>query len=133
MEKRRCGNFAPFAANLYRQYDWSMNFGFSEMVFLFLIALIIFGPKKLPEIGRQIGKALNEFKRASNEFKAQIESEIQQLEVQNQQAALPPAEPPQGTIAVSTPKPEILEPEILSPEHAPEVEPAPAEVNIPHA
>src|SRR5437899_411793 len=61
-----------------RQYDGGMNLGFSEMVFIFLIALIIFGPKKLPEIGRQIGKALNEFKRASNEFKAQIESEIMQ-------------------------------------------------------
>ena len=53
-----------------------MNLGFPEMIFLFLFALILFGPKKLPEIGRQIGRALNEFKRASNEFKAQIESEI---------------------------------------------------------
>jgi len=54
------------------------------MMFLFLFALILFGPKKLPEIGRQIGRALNEFKRASNEFKAQIESEIAQLDVGNQ-------------------------------------------------
>ena len=53
-----------------------MNLGFPEMIFLFLFALILFGPKKLPEIGRQIGRALNEFKRASNEFKSQIESEI---------------------------------------------------------
>ncbi|PYV99319.1 MAG: twin-arginine translocase TatA/TatE family subunit, partial [Acidobacteria bacterium] len=37
-----------------------MNLGFPEMIFIFLLALIIFGPKKLPEIGRQIGKALNE-------------------------------------------------------------------------
>ena len=62
-----------------------MNLGFPEMIFIFLLALIIFGPKKLPEIGRQIGKALNEFKRASNEFKAQIESEISHLDVENHQ------------------------------------------------
>ncbi len=59
-----------------------MNLGFSEMIFIFFLALLIFGPKKLPEIGRQIGKALNEFKRASNEFKAQIESEINNLEAE---------------------------------------------------
>ena len=61
-----------------------MNLGFPEMIFLFLFALILFGPKKLPEIGRQIGRALNEFKRASNEFKAQIESEISQLDLEQQ-------------------------------------------------
>src|SRR5262249_9264044 len=57
-----------------------MNLGFSEMVFLFILALLIFGPKRLPEVGRQIGRFMNEFKRASNEFKAQIESEINNLE-----------------------------------------------------
>jgi len=57
-----------------------MNLGFPEMLFIFLLALIIFGPKKMPEIGRQIGRALAEFKRASNEFKAQIETEISNLD-----------------------------------------------------
>ena len=57
-----------------------MNLGFPEMLFIFVLALIIFGPKKLPEIGRQIGKAMAEFKRASNEFKYQLESEMRQLE-----------------------------------------------------
>ena len=60
------------------QYDGRMSFG--ETIFLFLLALIIFGPKKLPQIARQVGKALNEFRRASNEFKAQIEQEIANLE-----------------------------------------------------
>jgi TatA/E family protein of Tat protein translocase len=77
-----------------------MNLGFPEMIFIFLLALIIFGPKKLPEIGRQIGKALNEFKRASNEFKSQIETEINNLEIENpRQTILPPAQPPVGAIA----------------------------------
>src|ERR1700686_4933918 len=75
--------------------------GFSETIFLFLLALVIFGPKKLPEIARQVGKALNEFRRASNEFKAQIESEISQLEVENHQQILPPSQPPQGAVAAS--------------------------------
>lgn len=91
---------AALLADSAPQYDVSMNLGFPEMIFIFLLALIIFGPKKLPEIGRQIGRALNEFKRASNEFKAQIESEISQLDVtESQRQILPPAAPPAGTIA----------------------------------
>jgi sec-independent protein translocase protein TatB len=69
---------------------------FSETIFLFFLALIIFGPKKLPEIARTVGKALNEFKRASNEFKAQIEQEISHLEVENRQTILPPSPTPEG-------------------------------------
>ncbi len=75
--------------------------GFSETIFLFLLALVIFGPKKLPEIARQIGKALNEFRRASNEFKAQIETEISHLEMENHQQILPPSQPLKDTVAAS--------------------------------
>ncbi len=70
---------------------------FSETIFLFFLALIIFGPKKLPEIARYVGKTLAEFRRASNEFKAQIEQEIANLEVEKKQTILPPSPPPQGT------------------------------------
>jgi TatA/E family protein of Tat protein translocase len=77
-----------------------MNLGFSEMVFLFLLALIIFGPKRMPEIGRQIGKALNDFKRASNEFKAQIETEIANLERETTPQILPPTQT--GAVASGT-------------------------------
>ena len=79
-----------------------MNLGFSEMVFLFLLALIIFGPKRMPEIGRQIGKALNDFKRASNEFKAQIETEIANLERETTPQILPPTQAPTGAVASGT-------------------------------
>lgn len=71
------------------------------MIFIFFLALIIFGPKKLPEIGRQIGKALNEFKRASNEFKAQIEAEINNLETEttsNRREILPAVRLPEGVV-----------------------------------
>src|ERR1700722_8678902 len=72
---------------------------FSETIFLFLLALVVFGPKKLPEIARQAGKLLAELRRASNEFKSQIETEIAHLEVEKKQTVLPPSSPPQGTVA----------------------------------
>lgn len=75
---------------------------FSETIFLFFLALIIFGPKKLPEIARQVGKWMNEFRRASNEFKSQIEQEIAHLEVENnKQTILPPSAPVEGTASRS--------------------------------
>jgi sec-independent protein translocase protein TatB len=75
-----------------------MPMSFSETIFLFFLALVIFGPKKLPEIARTVGKYLNEFRRASNEFKSQIEQEISHLEVeQKKQTVLPPSPPVEGT------------------------------------
>jgi len=95
------------------------SMGFSETIFLFFLALLIFGPKKLPEIARQVGKALNEFKRASNEFKAQIASEIAQLEVENQRQALPSAPEPEGTMATLPPaSPEVSQHPAPAPELA---------------
>ena len=65
-----------------------MNFGVpGEMIFLFLLVLILFGPKKMPEIGRQVARLLNEFRRASNEFRSQIESEVNSLDVNGKTAA----------------------------------------------
>lgn len=58
-----------------------MNLGMPEMLFIFFLALIVFGPKKLPELARQLGKIMAEFKRATNDFKYQLESEIEQLDV----------------------------------------------------
>jgi sec-independent protein translocase protein TatB len=81
------------------QYDERMSFG--ETIFLFVLALVVFGPKKLPEIARQVGKYLNEFKRASNEFKAQIEQEISHIEVQERQKSLASSPPPEGTTSRS--------------------------------
>lgn len=83
------------------QYDEAMNLGFPEMAFLFVLALLLFGPKKLPEIGRQIGRALNEFKRASNDFRSQIEAEIANIEKETASTPqiLPPASTPQGAVA----------------------------------
>jgi sec-independent protein translocase protein TatA len=54
--------------------------GVQEMVAIFLVALVLFGPKKLPELGRTIAKAITEFRRASNDLKATFEREMQSLE-----------------------------------------------------
>lgn len=51
------------------------NIGIPELILIFLVALIIFGPKKLPEIGRSIAKALNTFKKASLDIKEALEQE----------------------------------------------------------
>jgi TatA/E family protein of Tat protein translocase len=82
---------------------------FSETIFLFFLALLIFGPKKLPEIARQAGKLLSELRRASNEFKSQIETEIAHLEVEKKQTVLPPAGPPPGAIATLSLNPATAE------------------------
>lgn len=54
--------------------------GVQEMIAIFVVALILFGPKKLPELGRTLGKALSEFRRAKNELKASFESHLHELE-----------------------------------------------------
>jgi sec-independent protein translocase protein TatB len=66
-----------------------------DTIFIFGLALVIFGPKKLPEIGRQLGKLVLEFRRASNEFKMQIEEELRAAEVadRQKQIAAPPVTP----------------------------------------
>jgi len=81
-----------------------MNLGLPEMIFIFLLALIIFGPKKLPEIGKQIGKAMNEFRKASNEFKSQIEGEIRNLELEEtlKREQTPQILPPEKTVPANT-------------------------------
>lgn len=56
--------------------------GTQEIVFIFILALLLFGPKKLPEIGRTVGKALTEFRRASNDLKATFDREMRNLEAE---------------------------------------------------
>src|SRR6187397_2799184 len=52
------------------------SLGFPELMIIMVIALIVFGPRKLPELGRSLGKSIGEFKRASNELRSTIEEEI---------------------------------------------------------
>lgn len=88
-----------------------MSFG--ELLFLFVLALLVFGPRKLPEIARQLGKAMAELRRASNEFRFSLEEEIRNADLQEQAkkadvtfthspaAILPPATPAESSAAES--------------------------------
>ena len=58
--------------------------GVQEMIVIFLVALVLFGPKKLPELGKTIGKAITEFRRAQSELKSTFESHMRELEKENE-------------------------------------------------
>jgi TatA/E family protein of Tat protein translocase len=76
--------------------------GMPEMLVILVIALVVFGPRKLPELGRSLGKSLGEFKRASNELKSTLEDEIR-VEDQRDQRAKIEAEQKSAVAAAAVP------------------------------
>jgi Tat protein translocase TatB subunit len=124
-----------------RIYDDAMNLGMPEMIFIFLLALVVVGPKRLPGLARQLGKWAAEFKRASNEFKNQLETEMMNIELderarkQTEPAKVLPPEkswepailPPVGVVSRSSAD-AISEPEA---EPAPPELPAAESMNLP--
>lgn len=95
--------------------------GLPELVLIFVVALIVFGPRRLPEIGKTLGKALGEFKKATDEFKNTIEREVRIDELRQ----IPPTvnaaitTPPVQTVSRSEPAATIA----AAPPHVP-AEPA---------
>src|ERR1700750_2162181 len=82
---------------------------FSDSIFLFVLALLLFGPKKLPVLARELGKWMGEFRRASNEFKMQMEEELrasEQADRQKQIAAMEAAAPPRPPPVTEPAEPE---------------------------
>jgi sec-independent protein translocase protein TatA len=74
------------------------SIGFPELLVIFVIALIVFGPRRLPEIGKALGQGINEFKRASKDLQDRLEHEIEQDRQASTTAtpeAAAPANPPQ--------------------------------------
>jgi TatA/E family protein of Tat protein translocase len=66
--------------------------GFPELLIILVVALIVFGPRKLPELGRSLGKSLSEFKRASNELRSTLEEEIR-IDEHKARTQAPPTSP----------------------------------------
>jgi sec-independent protein translocase protein TatA len=63
------------------------SIGMPELLIILTIALIIFGPRKLPELGRSLGRSLGEFRRASNELRNTLDEEIRMEEIKNERKA----------------------------------------------
>jgi TatA/E family protein of Tat protein translocase len=90
------------------------SIGMPELIIILVIALIIFGPRKLPELGRSLGRSIGEFKKASNELRNTLEEEIRIEEQRDNRAAIraeqdtamaAAAPPPSATPPPVTPEP----------------------------
>jgi TatA/E family protein of Tat protein translocase len=112
------------------------SIGFPELIMIFIIALLLFGPRKLPEIGRSLGKAMGEFRRATNDLQRSLEEEVATDELRQTRkefeqavspltgtAAIPAAMPPAegaATVAAEPPQRVVVEPAPAAPTATPE-------------
>jgi sec-independent protein translocase protein TatB len=103
-----------------------------DSIFIFILALVLFGPKKLPEMARQIGKLMAEFRRASNDFRSQIDEELRTMERQEREKKLE-AERAAAAVAVSAPAPAAALPENATPSILPPATGAPVSTANPFA
>src|SRR3954463_16440013 len=79
------------------------SIGMPEMILILVVALIIFGPRTLPELGRSLGRSINEFKKASNELRSTLEDEIKTEERKAQRSQAEAAQKPAITAAIPVP------------------------------
>jgi TatA/E family protein of Tat protein translocase len=104
------------------------SLGLPELLMIFVVALIVFGPRKLPEIGKTLGKALGEFKKASDELKNTIEREVHVEELKDLRNVT--VMPPPSDTTVSRAEPAALPAAVPDPA-APHAAPtAPAETHF---
>jgi Tat protein translocase TatB subunit len=81
--------------------------GGPELFLIFVVALIVFGPRKLPEIGKSLGKMMGEFRRASNDFRNTIESEVEAEKIRDSLRIEPPKVEPVPAEGLPEAKPEL--------------------------
>ena len=79
---------------------------FSDSIFIFFLALLLFGPKKLPELARYVGKLLGEFRRASAEFRLQMDDEFRAIEQAEQQKKIAAIQAAAPVAPLNIPEPE---------------------------
>jgi TatA/E family protein of Tat protein translocase len=87
--------------------------GLPEILFILVVALLVFGPRRLPEIGRGIGKALGEFRRATNDLKRSIDTEVTLEEVREGKPSS--SSPPAAPLAAAVPPAAPSEPKAAEP------------------
>ena len=81
------------------------NLGMADTLILMVLALVVFGPRRLPQIGRQIGKLMYEFRKASNDFKFQMEEELRNAEEADRRKK--EEEERQRALAAAPPQPQL--------------------------
>jgi sec-independent protein translocase protein TatA len=92
------------------------DIGLQELVLIFVIALLVFGPKNLPQLGRSLGRAMREFRKASDEFKSTIETNLQMNEIDPPPTLQPAGDVP--ALPLETPAPAATAEPVLDPEGA---------------
>jgi TatA/E family protein of Tat protein translocase len=79
--ERVAGAESPLAALTRKEREIVMGLGMGEVVLILIIALVVFGPRKLPELGKSLGQAMSQFRRASEDFKRTWEQEVESEKV----------------------------------------------------
>jgi sec-independent protein translocase protein TatB len=111
--RRRCGQKAEFLAGLRPRHAM---FSVPHLIIIFAVALMVFGPEKLPELARNLGKIMGEFRRATGELRSTFEGHMRDLEREAELRRVREAQPPTQTIGggVAAPGTPSLAPESTS-------------------
>jgi len=90
------------------------SIGMPELIVIFVIALIVFGPRRLPDLGRSLGRAISEFKRATNDLSNSWEQEVRTEQARLNTTPQPIAPPVHAEASIATEKPAVEEPQAAS-------------------
>ena len=86
------------------------SLGFPEIAFILVLALLVFGPRRLPEVGRKVGRAMGEFRRATGDLKRSIDREMTRADMGGDRSTPASTRPRSGAAAADEPVPEPVRP-----------------------